>query len=112
MGGTCVLLEKYRPPNMLAHKQSVFMCDDPDVIDLAGGGTEWLFEVEPLGVVQRHDQNWWSLMDCLISEGCPKDSEEIEEAANNYWEGVPHGENVWEYLTPQARILSVDKFEL
>jgi hypothetical protein len=33
-------LEHYRPANMLAHNQAVFMCDNPDDIDLAGGGTE------------------------------------------------------------------------
>ena len=40
-------LERWRPKNMLAHRESVFMTDNPDDVDLAGGGTEWLMTVKP-----------------------------------------------------------------
>lgn len=30
----------------------------------------------------------------------------IQEAALNYWNGVPHpNESVWEYLTPKAEVI-------
>lgn len=104
-------LEKYRPLSMLSHNQSVFMCDNPDDIDAAGGGTEWLFTVEPLGVVQRHDLNWGSEISLLISEGHDLISPEVKEAAMNYWNGLPHhSESLWEYLTPKARILKVEEY--
>ncbi len=104
------VLEKYRPHNMLGHSQSVFMCSDPDDVDLAGGGTEWLFKVEPLGHVEKHDLNWSSEISMLI-DGKSPDSDEVKQAALNYWNGVPHhNESVWEYLTPKARILEVEEY--
>lgn len=103
-------LEKYRPQGMLAHKDAVFMCDNPDDIDNAGGGAEWLFTVEPLGEVQRHDLNWGSEISLLMED--PKANHvAIKKAAENYWNGVPHtDENVWEYLTPAARIIAVEEY--
>lgn len=104
-------LEHYRPNNMLAHKQSVFMCDNPDDIDLAGGGTEWVFTVIPQGLVQRHDLNWGSEISMLVDDGHSIDSPEIKRAAENYWAGVPHeNESVWEYLTPAAKIIAVEPY--
>jgi hypothetical protein len=104
-------LEHYRPKNMLSHKQSVFMCSDPDDVDLAGGGAEWLFTVEPIGPVQRHDMNWSSEISMLISDGYTIDSHEVANAAKNYWAGIPHSnESVWEYLTPQAKIIDVEPY--
>lgn len=104
-------LEKYRPINMLGHKNSVFMCDNSDDIDLAGGGTEWLFTVIPLGKIERHDLNWGSEISCLVSDGHSIDSEEVKNAAINYWNGTPHhDENVWEYLTPSAKIVKVEEY--
>ena len=105
------VLEKYRPSNQLAHKDSIFMCDNPDDLDAAGGGTSWVFTVKPLGIVQKHDMNWGSEIDCLISDGILIDSPEIQNAAQNYWAGIPHtNESLWEYLTPKAKILEVEPF--
>lgn len=105
------VLEKYRPINLLSHKESVFMVGDPDDIDLAGGGTEYIFTVKPLGPIQKHDMNWSSEISSLISEGYDINSKEIIDAANKYWNGTPHhDENVWEYLTTKALIISVEEF--
>jgi hypothetical protein len=104
-------LEKYRPRNMLSHKQSVFMCDNPDDVDLAGGATEWLFTVKPLGPVQKHDINWGSEISMLISDGHSIDDPAVVDAAKNYWAGVPHAnESVWEYLTPSAEIVKIEQY--
>ena len=87
------------------------MVADPDDIDLAGGGTEWMFTVKPLGPIQRHDINYGSEIESLISDGYEKDSFEVENAAKNYWVGLPHvNEQVWEYLTTSAEILEVEKY--
>lgn len=105
------ILEKYRPSEMLAHKNSVFMVDKIDDIDLAGGGTDYIFTVEPIGKVERHDMNWSSEIDCLISDGFSVDSPEIIKAAKNYWNGIVHyNEQVWEYLTPSAKIVAVEDY--
>ena len=44
------LLEKYRPPNYLAHKDAVFMVDDKDIIDLVGASTNFILTVIPWGL--------------------------------------------------------------
>ena len=105
------VLEKYRPDNMLAHKQSVFMVADPDEVDLAGGGSEWLFTLSPLGKIQRHDMNWSSEISWLVGDGYSIESDEVISTANNYWLGKPHhDENLWEYLTTHAKIVKVEKY--
>lgn len=104
-------LEKYRPSHILSHSQAVFMVADPDDVDLAGGGTEWLFTVKPLGPVSKHDVNWSSEISMLTGDGHDVDSPEVQKAAENYWAGVPHpNESVWEYLTPSAEILKVEEY--
>ena len=96
---------------MLSHKNSVFMCNSDEDIDLAGGGTEWLFTVEPIGKIEKHDMNWSSEISMLISDGFNIDSNEIKNAANNYWHGTPHyNESVWEYLTSKAKIIYVERY--
>lgn len=97
---------------MLAHRDAVFMIGDPNEVDIAGGGTEWIFEVTPHGPVSRHDLNWSSQISCLMGDGHTLSSPEVATAANNYWNGVPHhNENVWEYLTTSATIIDVGMFE-
>jgi hypothetical protein len=104
-------LEHYRPAHMLGHAQAVFMCSDPDDVDLAGGGTDWLFTVVPLGKVEKHDLNWGSEISMLISDGHAIDSAEVKHAAENYWAGTPHtDEQVWEYLAPRAKIIAVEEY--
>jgi len=104
-------LEYYRPSHMLSHKQSIFMVHDEEDIDLAGGDTEWIFVVKPLGKIQKHDINWSSEISGLIDDGFDILSNEIKNAAYNYWHGVPHyNESVWEYLTTKAEIIDVYEF--
>lgn len=104
-------LETYRPENMLSHKDSIFMCDNEADVDNAGGGTDWLFTVEPMGKIERHDLNWATEISLLNDQGYDIESDEIKNAAHNYWHGVPHSnESVWEYLTPKAKILKVEEY--
>jgi hypothetical protein len=63
-----------------------------------------------LGVVEKHDMNWISEIESLLSEGKDKNDEEVIKAAISYWNGTPHSnESVWEYLTPSARIVKVEE---
>lgn len=104
-------LEHYRPEGMLAHKDAVFMVGDDDDLDLAGSGTEWVFIVKPLGIIQKHDLNWSSEVSMLVSDGYDINSDNIRNAAENYWRGTPHpNESVWEYLTPKAKIVAVEEY--
>lgn len=105
------ILEYYRPSNKLAHKDSVFMVADEDDIDLAGGATDYMFTLVPLGKVSKHDLNWSSEISSLVSDGHDVNSKEVKKAALNYWNSVPHhDENVWEYLTPKAKIIKVEEY--
>lgn len=83
-------LVRYKPASMLGHRDSVFLVSDKDDIDLAGGDTEWIFIVEPLGRVDRHDLNWSSKIALLISNGLPINHIKVRRAALNYWSGKPH----------------------
>ena len=109
-GGTSFYgpLEKFRPPEKLAHKEGVFMVGDIDDVDVAGGATEYIYIVEPIGDVQKHDLNWGSEISGLMDNGKKPNDKEVKQAADNYWNGVPHhNEQVWEYLAPRAKIVSV-----
>lgn len=109
------ILEMYRPKHMLSHRESVFMCDNPDDVSIAGGATDYLFTLRALGPVERHDLNWSSEISNLLSQDYEWDSDEIMEAAQYYWQGTPYteiydGESVWEYLTRRAKILKVEEY--
>jgi hypothetical protein len=106
-----VALEYYRPKNKLAHKNAVFMVADEDDIDLVGGGTEYMFTVQPIGKISKHDLNWSSEISSLMADGYDIKSEEVKKAATNYWNGIPHhDDNVWEYLVPKAKIIKVEEY--
>lgn len=97
-------LEKYRPDHMLAHHESVFFCTKVEDLDNCMEG-EYLFEIQPNTRIERHDMAWSSKISCLLSENAPE--EEIKQAALNYWHGVASSDPLWEYQTPEAKILAV-----
>lgn len=102
------ILETYRPHHMLAHHESVFMCDNSMDIDNAGGGTEWLFTVKPDNRIEKHDLHWCSEISIALSNG---DGEEVlAKLAEYYWNGTPSNEPVWEYLTYEAKIINIEEY--
>ena len=104
------ILEDLRPTTSLAHRDAVFMCDDPQECDNAGAFCEWLFEVAPAGEGQHHDMGWATTIDSLVSDGWPSDDARIVELARRYWSGEPSGLPTWEYLAPSAVIVSVEPY--
>ena len=103
------ILEKYRPPHMLAHHESVFMCETAEDLDNCMGG-EYIFEIKPHQKIEKHDMNWSSEVSMLVCDNAPE--EKIKMAAENYWNGVPHtNESLWEYLTPSAEIIAVHLYD-
>lgn len=104
-------LEMYRPAQYRSHSESVFMVDNDDDIDNAGGGTEYVFTVVPNGPVQRHDMNWMSEIGGKLDDGADMNSDGIKQLVLNYWKGVPHpNESVWEYLTADATIVASEPY--
>jgi hypothetical protein len=104
------MLEQHRPSSSLAHKDAVFMAETPEDVDYLGGATDWLFTVKPAARVERHDQNWVTQMQCLLSEDHPADSPEVLQVIQNYWDGTASNSPVWEYLTPSAVIMAVEEY--
>lgn len=108
------VLERYRPPSSLAHHAAVFMVDDPDLIDAAGGATEWCAEVVPAGRVERHDLAWCTRISELLGDGHAVEAAAVRTAAEAYWLGAPFPDpdrSLWEYLTPSAQVLRCEPFE-
>jgi hypothetical protein len=70
------------------------MVDDVLMLPATGAALAYVYEVQPLGEVQRHDANWLISID--------------DQAVANYWRGEPDGDDpAWEYLTPRARIIQL-----
>ena len=90
-------LEKYRPSNMLSHDMAVFMCDD---YDFYYEYDDWLYEVNPLGIIQKHNMGWYSEIDWN-----DVNSKENRIVAENYWSGKDYIDGTWEYMTPKAKII-------
>jgi len=106
-------LEQFRPSNYLSRNHAIYMCDNPDDIDNAGGANDHIYMVSPQGKVEKHDVNWLSEIDFIMSEAWDNGTQEeqetidkVQNAALNYWNGVPHyNESLWEYLVPSAKVM-------
>lgn len=104
------ILENLRPAHLLAHRDAVFMCMEAQDCDNAGAHCEWLFGVKAQGKVERHDMEWATEIYRLISDGWPLTDPRIVELARRYWYGEASDAPTWEYLTPAANIMSVERY--
>jgi hypothetical protein len=107
-------LDRYRPTGAPSRKQAVFMCDNPDKIDLAGGYDDFIYEVEPIGDVFKANLYWYSDLEgyCfhLAVEAEEPDENDVRRCAKGYWNCVPNdlgepGRDLIEYLAGTARII-------
>lgn len=101
------IMEKYKPKDKLSRYDSVFMVDDIDLIDSAGGSIDFIYLVEPLGKIEKSDLNWYTEIDMIT----PEHNEKLEKKyAENYWNGIPYDDfdsSVFEYRTPLAKIIKL-----
>lgn len=118
-------IEKYRPGHCIARAQAVFLVDDPEMIDNAGGYSDHVYTVEPTGPVTVCNLAWYSELYLLCEhetlsaeeaksqgrEWYPDWEEpEVEKYALNYWNAVPHGDDdLLEYLCASAIITSIEE---
>lgn len=117
-------MEKYRPSHCISRHKAVYLIADPEDIDNAGGYNDHVYECEPLGPVTKCNLHWYSeaYMLCehevlsaqeAADQGMDHYAEygeepELKEYCLNYWNAVPQGGNdLFEYLTPRARVLKV-----
>lgn len=106
------ILEEARPAGYLAHKDAVFTVSVLDNVGLSGASEKWYLEVEPQGPVSTHDLNWSAMISFFLQEGFARDSNEVQQAASNYWSGVPHpDENIWEHLSGSAIVIRCEPEE-
>lgn len=105
------VLEHYRPKDKLAHKHAVFMVDNIDDVDNAGAPTDAIYEVEPIGDVQRYDMNWSTEISGIIAcDGAEAwHTDRVKGIAEAYWSGLPYPDrdSVWEYLAPRMKIVQL-----
>jgi hypothetical protein len=114
-----VILEKYRPANMLPRAQSIYMAKETKDIGKLGGYQDYIYVVEPQGKVESSDQGWYTEIDLRIRHNDDPNPLVLEEAAKNYWAGVPYKTSrltrtyqlppipVIEYRTPAAKIIKL-----
>lgn len=91
-------LELNKPAGSLSRSDAVFMVDDILMLPGVGAALAWVYEIEPLGKVERHDANW--LIEMRRSQ-----PEDVASSARSYWQGKGTNDPIWEYLTSRARII-------
>lgn len=116
---TEVLLEEHRPASSVPRGLAVFMIgvegaprreQIADLIDKAGGYSDRIYEVGPLGAVERGDLRAWAEMFAVAEDvsfgGKMPSRRKIAEIARRYWTpraGVPPSK--LEYRAARAMIL-------
>lgn len=103
------LFEQYRPEHKTPRKQSVFLTDDINNIDGAGGYTDYIYVVNPESTPEASDLAWYSEAGSIYSdEQCVSDR--LIEAIENYWNGTSYhtpSQSNFEYRCKSATILSI-----
>ena len=90
IAGPEAALEEHRPPGMIPRAEAVFMVDDPDMIDAAGGYDDHVYEVRPVGAAEASDMAWYSELSVYWFDLTERaDEDEIRRLAEGYWSGEP-----------------------
>ena len=95
-------LEKFRPSDKLSRFKSVYLIDDIDLIEDAGGYEDFIYEVSYDYISEKSDLAWYSEMSMA------EDMDRKEECAKNYWSGIIFEEldySLFEYRVPSAKII-------
>lgn len=98
------IMEKYRPEDKISRYNAIFLSDNIDSIDAAGGSTDYVYSVEPIGKIEKSDLAWYTEIQMTDDENLQK------EYAENYWNGVPFYEKdvrCWEYRVEAAIIVEL-----
>ena len=101
---------------------SFFLVDDRKEISVAGGSTDYVYRVKPIGVYSKHHHGWlgnvYDAMMPFIRHGARQEEKDaatpmlvhIGEWVHNYWEGVPYrhrpnqAKSTWEFLAPEILV--------
>jgi len=114
------ILEMFRPEGMNGRLDSVYLVSRPSKISVAGGSTDYIYQVEPVDEPQAHDQFWLGEIydlaminaDELTKRGpklksstIKKMLDEVRPLAENYWGGKRKSGDVQEFLCKEAKVI-------
>ena len=103
------VVEQHRPADRISRFESVFMVDDPELIDAAGGYEDHIYIVEPIGPIEKSDLAWYTEASTFDPEH-ESGKEQARLCCLNYWNTIqyPEEENsLWEYRARSARIIGI-----
>lgn len=104
-----VLFEQMKPQGMISRKDAVYLSDDPDLIDAAGGYTDVIYRVKPVGHTERSDLAWYTKAQEILESR----EEGLEDCIQKYWAGTPFPDSdcsCFEFRCRAAHVVSI--FEL
>lgn len=102
------ILEKNRPAHCLPRTKCVYMVDDPNYIEHAGGWIDFVYQVKPMGKVERNDLAWYSEISNYYWDDI--NDPEAKLFAENYWNGIQYKNienSLWEYRAASAEIIQM-----
>jgi hypothetical protein len=126
---TLATFEHFKPKDGIGRFQAIYCTDAPELCSPLGAWGDLIYEVEPVGVVERHHAGWFYHMLNLVTDatfeiwerhglnltlkqvvallpqyGWP--TPEMASIAADYWEGLAADDNDhWEYLMRQAVVV-------
>lgn len=99
------IIEHYRPSEAPSREMAVFLVTNPEEIDSAGGYTDYIYVVEPHGLVWKANLSWYSKL-YIHCEDETIDLDECARYARNYWAAAPcDRSDLFEYLVHAAKIV-------
>lgn len=102
------LFERFKPKNKTSRKLAVYMVDNPNDIDYLGGYNDYVYQVVPCSKPDKSDLTWYSKVNREVgdffdpSEKFPMN---VIDMINNYWQGIPSENPLWEYRVKTAKVL-------
>lgn len=107
-------IEQFRPADAVSRFDAVYMVAGDNLkevlnlIDMAGGYLEYVYEVEPATPITKCNLVWYGqLADAALGNGhVLRKKSWVEECATKYWNAVPYNgqafRDCYEYLSPYA----------
>jgi hypothetical protein len=103
------ILEKYRPATMISRLQSVFLVARIGAVEHAGGQSEYIYQVEPIGATEESCLWWYQELENLAYQ--PRlDQRAAKTAAINYWTNAPPPDGkpaTYEFRCRQATVIAI-----
>ncbi|MGO4706308.1 hypothetical protein AB4072_11120 [Microvirga sp. 2MCAF38] len=112
--------ETHRPTHCLNRRSAVFMSDHRD-IGLHGVEGDYVYQLEPLGMVEQYDNSWYGIVQKAHLKkkyfGTPQErmfktypdwtSDLLAQCAKAYWDCLASSNPNWEYLVPEAQVVEL-----